>query len=189
MLAEPMNKPNRKVCVGVIAGPHGVDGRVRVKSFTAERDGVAAYGPVTDASGAREFTLEPAGSVRGMFLARIAGIQDRNAAEALRGVELYVERDRLPPPEEDEFYHADLLGLAVKDKTGAVIGAVRTVQNYGAGDMIEIEWEDGRVDLLPFTMATAPTIDLDEGFVVIDPPNEIYVRPDSPDATDKEPDV
>ena len=123
MLAEPMDKPNRKVCVGVIAGPHGVDGRVRVKSFTAEPDGVTSYGPVTDASGAREFTLEPAGSVRGMVLARISGIRDRNAAEALRGVELYVERDRLPPPDEDEFYHADLIGLAVKDRTGAMIGA------------------------------------------------------------------
>jgi len=175
---EQAEMADRKVCIAVITGPHGVRGQVRVKSFTEEPDGVMAYGPVTDVAGARQFRLKPAGVSRGQMLARIDGVTDRNAAEALRGVELYVDRDRLPQPEEDEFYYADLIGLQAVDEAGNEIGSVRAMQNFGAGDLIEIAVAGGRVELYPFTREVVPVIDLDAGRVVVVPPPEILVRPD-----------
>ena len=184
MAMEQVEEMDRKVCIGVIAGPHGVDGRVRVKSFTAEPRDVAAYGPVSDARGERLFSLELAGTARGMVLARIGGVSDRNAAEALRGIELYVDRDRLPEPAEDEFYHVDLIGLRVETPDGAFLGTVRTVDNYGAGDMVEIALENGGSEIFPFTRTVVPVVDLERGLVVLDPPHEIYVRPDATDDSD-----
>lgn len=169
---------DRKVCIAVITGAHGVRGQVRVKSFTEEPDGVMAYGPVTDVAGVRQFRLKPAGVSRGQMLARIDGVTDRNAAEALRGVELYVDRDRLPPPEDEEFYYADLIGLKAVDTAGNEIGSVRAMQNFGAGDLIEIAVAGGRVELYPFTREVVPVIDLEAGSVVVVPPPEILVRPD-----------
>ena len=174
-MADPTE---RKVCIAVITGAHGVRGQVRVKSFTEEPDGVLAYGPVTDGTGARQFRLQRTGAARGQMLARIDGVTDRNAAEALRGVELYVDRDRLPPPEEEEFYYADLIGLKAVDAAGNEFGSVRAMQNFGAGDLIEIAVAGGRVELYPFTRAIVPVIDLEAGSVVVVPPAEILVRPD-----------
>lgn len=193
MVQERTAMADEKVCIAVITGAHGVRGQVRVKSFAAEADGLTAYGPLTDAGGTRRFRIEPAGVSRGQMLARIEGVRDRRDAEALRGVELYVERDRLPPPEEDEFYHADLVGLTVRDPDGNELGTVRAMHNYGAGDLIEIARPDGRVEIMPFTRAVVPVVDLDAGFVVVNPPAEIVVRPDGgPDSSDnasaKEPD-
>lgn len=177
-MAQQADMQNRKVCIGVIAGAHGVNGLVRVKSFTANPEDVAAYGPVTDAAGLRRFRIEVTGAARDMLLARIEGVADRNAAEALRGVELHVERDRLPAPDADEFYHADLIGLSARSKDGSEIGAVTALYDYGAGDMIEIRTAGGRVELLPFTKSVVPEVDLEHGFVVIDPPSETYARPE-----------
>ena len=184
-MAQRAHIPDRKVCVGVIAGAHGVGGLVRVKSFTAEPKGVAGYGPVTDAAGARRFRITLTGAARDMLLARIEGVKDRNAAEALRGVELYVERDRLPEAGEDEYYHADLIGLRARSKDGREIGTVSAVYDYGAGDVIEIRLAAGGVELLPFSKAVVPEVDLDEGFLVIDPPPAIEARAE--DARDDEP--
>ena len=123
-MTQQADRNDRKVCIGAIAGPHGVNGLVRLKSFTADPEAVAAYGPVTDAAGLRQFRIVLTGAARDMLLARIDGVADRTAAEALRGVELYVERGRLPAPEADEFYHADLIGLPARATDGSEIGTV-----------------------------------------------------------------
>lgn len=181
-MTERAHTEDRKVCIGVIAGPHGVKGQVRLKSFTAEPADVAAYGPVTDASGARAYTLEIVGTARNLLVARIEGVTDRNAAEALRGVELHVDRDRLPEAEADEFYHADLIGLPVRTVDGDAFGTVLALYNYGAGDVIEVRCVDGDVELLPFNKDVVPEIDLENGFVVVAPPAETYARPEDADA-------
>lgn len=177
-MTQQADSNDRKVCIGVIAGPHGVNGLVRLKSFTADPEAVAAYGPVMDAAGLRRFRIALAGAARDMLLARIDGVADRAAAEALKGVELYVERSRLPAPEPDEFYHADLIGLPARRADGGEMGTVTALYDYGAGDMIEIRTAEGRIELLPFTKAVVPDVDLARGFVVIDPPSEVYARPE-----------
>jgi len=163
----------KKLCVGVIAAAHGVRGEVRVKSFTAEPDALAAYGPFTDKSGRTEYAIEVTGRVRGMLLGRVNDTRDRDAAEALKGTELFIDREILPPAEEDEFYYADLLGLEARLEDGSVYGKVKAVQEYGAGDMIEIVHGDGAVTLLPFTRAVFPTVDLAAGCLTVVPPEEI----------------
>ena len=125
-----------RVCVGVVAGAHGVRGLVRVKSFTDDPADIAAYGPLSDKPGRRRFTLEIVGSAKGVLLARIGGVGDRDAAEALRGLEFYVDREALPQTDEDEFYHADLIGLPVFLENGEPYGTVRALHEFGAGDMI-----------------------------------------------------
>lgn len=167
---------DRKVCVGVIAGPHGVRGAVRVKSFTADPRNLAAYGAVTDRAGARRFELEVTGEVRGAVLARIGGVEDRDAAETLRGTELYVERDRLPATAEDEFYHADLIGLRAEDASGAPLGAVRALHDFGGGDVMELAGPEGETRLIPFTRQAVPVVDLDAGRIVVDLPEEVEAR-------------
>jgi 16S rRNA processing protein RimM len=168
----------RRVCVGVIVGAHGVKGEVRVKSFTAEPGDVTAYGPMTDADGARRFEVEVTGSSRGVALARIEGVDDRDAAEALKGTELYVPRDALPPAGEDEFYHADLIGLAVELEDGSAFGAVKALHDFGAGEVIEIATKDGPDVVLPFTRRVVPVVDLEAGRVVIAPPAVSDAKPE-----------
>ncbi len=170
------NKAETKVCVGVITGAQGIRGQVRVKSFTAEPTDIAAYGPLTDAKGSREFRLELTGSAKGVLLARVSGISDRNAAETLRGIELYVDRDALPETDEEEFYHADLIGLPAVLSDGTPYGTVRALHNFGAGEVIEILLADGGVAVLQFTHAVVPDIDLDAGQITIVPPTEIEAR-------------
>ena len=164
-----------KVCIGAVAGAFGVRGELRVKAFTADPADVAAYGPVETEDG-RSFRLRVTGSPKGDFVAvRAAGIEDRNAAEALRGVRLYVPRTVLPAPEEDEFYHADLIGLAVVRQSGESLGTVVAVQDFGAGDLLEIRTEGGGASvLMPFTRETAPEIDLGAGRIVADPPPGLF---------------
>jgi len=159
--------------VGVITAPHGVRGLVKLKSFTAEPAAIAGYGPLVDAAGRRQFRLAILSDARGQFIARIEGVSDRDAAEGLRGTRLFVARDRLPPPEEaDEFYHADLIGLAAVDATGRTIGTVRAVHDFGAGDLLEIARPDGGTIILPFTRETVPEIDLAAGRLVVVEPAE-----------------
>jgi len=168
-----------KLCVGVIVGAHGVRGDLRVKSFTEMPEDLVAYGPLTDAAGTREFRMRILGAARGVLRVRLDGIEDRDAAEALAGVELYVARDRLPRPEADEFYHADLVGLCVELPNGTTYGTVRAVHDFGAGAVIEIALAEGGVVALPFTKAVVPVIDLKAGRAVIVPPEEL-VAGDAP---------
>ncbi|UUX48030.1 ribosome maturation factor RimM [Nisaea acidiphila] len=162
-MAEP-------VTLGVIVGVHGVRGLVRVKSFTEDPDDIAAYGPLKDDAG-KSYKLEVTGRAKGVLLVRIAGVGDRNAAEALKGTELLIDRDRLPEADEDEFYHADLIGLQADQVAGGTLGTVAAVQNFGAGDLLEIRLPDSRKTVLvPFDESTVPEIDLEGGRLLVDPP-------------------
>lgn len=181
MARAPTHKRDRRVCVGAIAGAHGVRGLVRIKSFTDAPGDVAAYGPVTDAGGSRRFVIETRGMARGMVLAHIEGVDDRDAADRLRGIELYVDRDVLPAPEAEEFYHADLIGLDAETRDGARLGTVRAVHNFGAGDILEVARGDGGVDMLPFTRAVVPEIDIAGRRVVVEPPYEMAAGADATD--------
>jgi 16S rRNA processing protein RimM len=166
-----------RVCVGVIAAAHGVAGLVRVKSFTAAPDAVAAYGPLEDAKG-RTVRLELVGVAKGMVIARIAGVADRDAAERLRGEMLYLPRAALPPPEDEEYYHADLIGLAVELGDGRAFGRVAAIHAYGAGDSIEVARDGAPPVLVPFTRAAVPVVDIPGGRLVIDPPDGLLASPD-----------
>lgn len=164
--------PRPRICVGAIAGAHGVKGLVKIKSFTEEPDGVAAYGPLSDEAGERKFTLALTGRAKGLIIARIDGVEDRNAAEALRGTRLYVERAALPPTAEEAYYHTDLIGLEAVGMDGAPVGEVKALYNYGAGDVIEIQRRDKDLLLLPFTKAAVPEVDLEGGRLVVREPEE-----------------
>ena len=170
---------NHKLCVGVITVPHGVRGQVRVKSFTVEPRDITRYAPLVDADGEREYRLEFVGHTKGVLLARVDGVCDRNAAETLRGTELFIYRDTLPEPEdEDEFYNADLVGLAAVRPDGSAYGTVKALHDFGAGDMIEFELAESGDVILPFTRAVVPEIDLEKGQLVVDPP-EMFGDPES----------
>ena len=160
-----------RVCVGAIAGAYGVRGEVRLKSFCADPRAVAEYGALSTEDGTRSFTVKLGSPVKNGFAAKLSGVSTKEAAEALRGTRLYADRDRLPAPEEDEFYHADLIGLQVFDTGGALLGRVKAVLNHGAGDLLEIDLvEAAGTALLPFTKAAVPTVDLSQGRIVADPP-------------------
>jgi 16S rRNA processing protein RimM len=134
---------SRRIVLGVIVGAHGVRGQVRIKSFTEDSADLTAYGPLSDAEGKR-YDLELTGESRGLLLARIHGIGDRNGAQALAGTELGICRSALPEPvDPDEFYHADLVGLKAVADDGQVLGQVSAVHDFGAGDVLEIRALDG----------------------------------------------
>lgn len=159
-----------RVCVGVVVGAHGVRGAVRVKPFTEDPQALGAYGPVEDEAGQRRFRLKVLGVAKGLVNAVLAGIADRDAAEALKGVRLYVPRAALPEPDEDEFYYSDLIGLAAELEDGTPYGTVRGVFDFGAGDVVELAFADGRTEMLPFTRAAVPVVDLAAGRLVVAPP-------------------
>jgi 16S rRNA processing protein RimM len=165
-----MAAAKRQICVGIVTGPHGVTGAVRIKSFTARPQDVAAYGPLADESGARRLELRLLGAAKGVLIGRLSGVDDCNRAEALRGLRLYLPRTALPPPEEEEYYHADLIGLAVVLNDGTPLGRVRAVYDFGAGDTIEIERSGAPPAIVPFTRAIVPVIDIEAGRLVVDPP-------------------
>ena len=173
-----MDRP--RVCVGAIAGAHGVRGQVRIAAFTADPDDLMAYGPVRDEAGSRRFEITVVGRSRGQMIARVAGIGDRDAAEALKGIRLYVDRAALPATAADEFYHADLIGLAVVDRAGKSLGTIGAVHDFGAGDVLEIAPAEGPSVLVRFTREAVPEVDLKGGKVVVELP------PDAPDGGDDE---
>ncbi|HJU20429.1 MAG TPA: ribosome maturation factor RimM [Stellaceae bacterium] len=172
----------RRVCVGVVTGPHGVRGAVRLKSFTAIPEDVARYGPVEDESGRRRFVLTLLGAGKGVLLARLSGVEDRDRAEGLRGLKLYLPRASLPAPPEEEYYHADLVGLTALLPDGTPVGQVRAIHDFGAGDVIEIARPAAPPALVPFTRAVVPVVDLAAGRLVIDPPPGLLAAaaPDAP---------
>jgi len=160
-----------RVCLGQILGAHGLAGEVQLRTFTGNPDDIASYGPLLDESGARSFEILKLRPAKKGPVVRIKGVDDREAAEALKGVELYVERERLPEPDAQEWYYADLIGLAVEDAEGKRLGTVIAVQNFGAEDLLEIKPGSGGPTLLmPFRRSTVPEVDLDGGRLVIAPP-------------------
>lgn len=160
----------KQICVGVVTGPQGVGGAVRIKSFTARPEDIAAYGPLADQTGTRQLELRLVGAAKGVLIGRLPGVEDRNRAEALRGLRLYLPRAALPQPEEDEYYHADLIGLDAVLADGTAIGRVRAVHDFGAGDTLEIERSGAPPLMVPFTRRVVPMIDITAGCLVIDPP-------------------
>lgn len=167
---------NNLVLLGRFGAPHGVRGEIRLQSYTGDPLAIGSYGPLTDKGGVKTFrllSLRPQG--KDMLVARVEGVSDRAGAEALRGVELYISRDKLPATQdEDEFYLADLVGLRAETREGAAIGVVVAVRNFGAGDILEVAPAGGGDTLMfPFTKAVAPVVSLGEGRVVIVPPEEV----------------
>ena len=158
-----------RVCVGAIVGVHGVKGAVRVKSFTAEPADIGRYGPVEDEATGRRFGLTVIGEAKGVVIARLAGIEDRDAAEALKGVRLAVPRDRLPETAEDEFLYADLVGCRAETVDGTELGVVRGVLDFGAGELLDVHGAAGSV-MVPFTRAAVPVVDVAGKRLVVDPP-------------------
>jgi 16S rRNA processing protein RimM len=176
VLAAPAVSDKTRICVARIGAAHGTNGEVRLWSFTAEPQAVACYGALETPDGVRAFEIEalrPAGSAApagDCFIVRLKGVTDRSAAEHLRNLDLYVPRARLPAPQPDEFYHADLIGLAVEDGCGKPIGSVVAVHNFGAGDLLEIALGEGRdTVMLPFTAAAVPQVEIAAGRIVLDP--------------------
>ncbi|MGJ4880210.1 MULTISPECIES: ribosome maturation factor RimM [unclassified Bradyrhizobium] len=164
---------SKLICVARIGAAHGVRGEVRLWTFTEDPLAVLHYGPLTTKDGSRSFEVAKAREAKDHLVAAIKGVTDRNAAERLNGLELYVPRDRLPETADDEYYHADLIGLAAETADGAQLGRVLTIHNFGAGDIIEIAPPSGSTLLLPFTNAVVPTVDLAGGRVIIELPAEI----------------
>jgi 16S rRNA processing protein RimM len=173
-----------RLLLGRIAGAHGIRGEVLIHAYTSAPEDIVAYGPLSDATARRSFEIAIVRTTPKGVVARIAGIADRTAAEALKGVELYVGRDRLPAAAEGEFYHADLMGLAAVDPEGKVIGEIVAVQNYGAGDLIEIRLAgSAKTELILFTETEVPQIDIAARRAVVVMPATTDAREeDSPDA-------
>ena len=158
-----------RICVGAIAGAFGVHGEVRLKSFCSDPADIATYSPLTSEDGTRRFEVSLTREVTGALGARIKGIATKEDADALRGVTLWAPRSALPALPDDEFYHADLIGLEVVDTGGKSLGRVRALYDHGAGDILEVYGPSG-VLLVPFTQAAVPTVDLAARRIVADPP-------------------
>lgn len=167
------------ICVAAIATAHGVRGALKLRCFTENPDDVAAYGPLFDRQGRRLFDISIIGSAKDGVIAKATGIDDREAAEALRGTELFVPRTALPEPEDGEFYYQDLQSLVVVNASAKRIGIVKQVVNYGAGDLLEIASDTGETIIMPFDQETVPAVDLAKGQVTVIPPNEIVVEPET----------
>jgi 16S rRNA processing protein RimM len=167
--------PHRLVLLGVFGAAQGVRGEVRVKSYTDDPKAIGAYGALTDRAGARVFVFETLRPLKDdMLVARVKGIATRDAAQALTGVEIFARRDQLPPPDADEFYYDDLVGLAAVTREGAALGRVVALSNFGAGDILEVAPENGgETLLLPFSKTVAVEIDFTGGRIVIEPPQEV----------------
>jgi len=157
-----------RICLGQIGAPHGVRGEVRLRSFTAEPAAITAYGPLESEDG-RVFTIETLRPAKDFFVVRLSGVTDRGAAERLTNTKLYVPRERLPDPKaQDEYYHADLIGLRVVDCTGQPRGTIIAIHNFGAGDVIEVRPQTGdKTQMLPFDAATVPEVNIAGGRIVV----------------------
>ncbi len=163
-----------RICLGQVVAAHGIRGLVRVRCFTERPESLTAYGPLSDEGGGRYFRLQLRGPAKDGVLAAVEGVGDRTAAEALRGLRLYVERAALPKTVAEEYYHADLVGLQAVLDDGTALGPVVAVHDFGGGDMIEVAQAEGGGNLVyPFTRAVVPVVDVAAGRLVIVPPGEI----------------
>jgi 16S rRNA processing protein RimM len=164
-----------RICVAQIGAAHGVRGEVRLWSFTADPAAVADYGPLESEDGSQRFEIEAMRPAKDHLVARLSGVHDRDAAERLANMRLYVARDRLPAPEAEEYYHADLIGLRAESRDGAVLATIVGIHDFGAGDLLELRpLGGGGTVLMPFTAQTVPVVDIAGGRVVIDPPHDLF---------------
>ncbi|CAN5777864.1 ribosome maturation factor RimM [soil metagenome] len=164
---------DRLLQVARVAGAFGVRGEIRITTFTEDPLALAAYKVLTREDGSAGLTITTARAVKGAVIARAAGIDTRDQAEALRGLKLFIAREALPAPDEDEFYHADLLGLILANPEGELMGKVKTIQDFGAGDLIEVQPPMGASWWLPFTRETVPEVRLAQGKLIAIRPAEI----------------
>ena len=162
-----------QICVARIGAAHGVRGAVKLWTFTEDPLAVKRYGPLSTKDGTRQFEVANAREAKGHLVATLKGVATREEAERLNGIELYIAREKLPDTDEDEYYHADLIGLAAVNAANEPLGRVIAIHNFGAGDIIEIAPPHGATMLLPFTNAVVPTVDLGGGRVVVELPDEI----------------
>jgi 16S rRNA processing protein RimM len=167
-----------RVCIAQFGAAHGIRGEVRLKSFTADPMDVTRYGELELEDGSRTFRIEAARPAKDMLVVRLAGVRDRNTAETLTNRKLFVPRDRLPAAEEGEFYHADLIGLAVTTRDGAPFGTVIAVHDFGAGDILEIKPATGPSVMLPFTETAVPVVDVASRTLVVELPAETDTGPE-----------
>jgi 16S rRNA processing protein RimM len=165
--------PEKKICIARIGAAHGVRGAVKLWTFSEDPFAVKTYGPLSTKDGARHFEVTSAREAKDHLVATFKNVATREEAERLNGIELYVPREKLPATEDDEYYHADLIGLAAETTADEPLGRVVAIHNFGAGDIIEIAPPSGATMLLPFTNAVVPTVDLSGGRVVIELPEEI----------------
>jgi 16S rRNA processing protein RimM len=162
-----------KICIARIGAAHGVRGAVKLWTFTEDPLAVKAYGPLSTKDGARSFEIMQLREAKDHLVATFEGVTTRDEAQRLNGLELFIPREKLPATEQDEYYHADLIGLAAVTPGDEPIGRVVAIHNFGAGDIIEIAPVQGATMLLPFTNAVVPTVDIAGGRVVIEMPGEI----------------
>ncbi len=172
-----------KLLMGRIGAAHGIKGEVRIQSFTEDPLSLVDYGPMSTNKPGLTIRILSARTTTNVLVARLEGVNDRNAAEKLNGVELFVDRALLPDPDdEDDFYHADLLGLRVQLSDGTSLGTVSAIPNFGAGDILEVRDErTGDTFLYPFTKAVVPEIRVKEGYLIVDPPIEADPGEEEPD--------
>jgi 16S rRNA processing protein RimM len=162
-----------RICVAQIGGAHGLRGEVRLKSFTADPMAISNYGPLTTEDGSAAYELEAVRPAKGHLIARFRGVNDRNTAERLINVRLFVPRERLPIPAPDEFYHSDLIGLSAVSADGTEIGTVVAIHDFGAGDILELQPRaGGTIVMVPFTAAFVPSVDIASGRIVVAPPED-----------------
>jgi 16S rRNA processing protein RimM len=174
---------DNKLLMGRIGAAHGIRGEVRIQSFTEDPLALASYGPLSTNKPGLTIRILAARTTTNVLVARLEGINDRNAAEKLNGVELYVDRALLPDPDnDDDFYHADLIGLKARLADGSEIGEVMAVPNFGAGDLLEIrDPRSGDTYLYPFSKAVVPEVRIADGYLLIDPPIEAEPGEEEPD--------
>lgn len=167
-----MPNPDRLILLGEIGSAHGIRGEVAIRTFTENPADIAAYGALSDKTGDRTFVIANVRVTSKAVIAKIRGIDDRTAAEKLRNIKLYIKRGRLPEPEAGAFYYEDLTGLKAVDQTGAELGTIAGVVNFGAGDLLEVARPGERETLLvPFTLDAVPSVDLASGTVSVVPPD------------------
>jgi 16S rRNA processing protein RimM len=168
---------DEKVLVGIFGAPHGVRGEIRLKSYMQDPLGIADHGALNDSAG-RAYEIVAARLLNDdVLVARVKGIADRDSAQKLTNEKLFLSREKLPPPDEDEFYCRDLIGLRAETRDGVLLGTIVAVPNYGAGDILEIAPPAGETLLLPFTRAVVPEVDLAGGKVIVEPPVETDGEP------------
>lgn len=180
-MSRPSDGREKRVCVAQIGAAHGLRGGVHLRSFTEDPEAFARYGALETEDGSRRLEIDSVKPSKDGFTVRFAGVTRREQAEALRNISLYVERDRLPPPADDEFYHADLIGLAAVTASGEELGEVIAIHNFGAGDIVELRAKDGQTLMFAFDDKTVPKVDIAARCLVIVPPAETIVSPPEAD--------
>jgi 16S rRNA processing protein RimM len=164
-----------RICVAQIGAAHGVSGEVKLRSFTADPAAVKDYGPLESEDGTLRFEIEAMRPAKDHLVARLSGVRDRDAAERLTNMRLFVPRERLPPPGSEEFYHADLIGLRADSREGVELATIVGIHDFGAGDLLELRPVGASSTvLMPFTAATVPVVDIAGGRIVIDPPHDLF---------------